>query len=40
VDFLSYNLHKEINENPLFVFNNSNGFAFPVEARYGVGDRT
>ena len=38
VDFLSYSLHKEINENPVFVFNNSNGFAFPVEARYGAGD--
>lgn len=38
VDFLRYNLRKEINENPLFIFNSSNGFAFPVEARYGFGD--
>jgi len=38
VDFLRYNLHKEINENPVFVFNNSNAFAFPVEARYGSGN--
>jgi hypothetical protein len=38
VDFLRYNMNKQINENPLFVFNNSNSFAFPVEARYGFGD--
>ena len=38
VDFLKYDLLKEINENPLFVFNGSNSFAFPVEARYGFGD--
>lgn len=38
VDFLRYSLLKEINENPVFVFNNSNGFAFPIEARYGFGD--
>lgn len=37
-DFLLYRLNKQINENPVFVFNNSNSFAFPVEARYGVGD--
>jgi len=37
-DFLLYRLTKGINENPLFIFNNSNGFAFPVEARYGFGD--
>jgi hypothetical protein len=38
VDFLLYRLNKQINENPVFVFNNSNGFAFPVEARYGFGN--
>ena len=37
-DFLLYRLNKQINENPVFVFNNSNGFAFPVEARYGFGN--
>jgi hypothetical protein len=38
VDFLQYDLLKEIDENPVFIFNNSNGFAFPIEARYGFGD--
>jgi hypothetical protein len=38
VDFLRYSLNKQINENPLFVFKSDNGFAFPLEARYGFGD--
>jgi hypothetical protein len=38
VDFLKYDLLKEIDENPVFIFNNSNSFAFPIEARYGFGD--
>ena len=37
-DIVKYNLNKQINENPLFVFNGGNDFAFPVEARYGFGD--
>jgi hypothetical protein len=38
VDFLKYDLLKEIDGNPAFIFNSSNSFAFPVEARYGFGD--
>jgi hypothetical protein len=38
VDFLKYSLNKQINENPLFVFKSDNGFAFPLEARYGFGN--
>jgi hypothetical protein len=37
-DFLKYSMNKQINENPVFVFNSGNSFAFPVEARYGAGD--
>jgi hypothetical protein len=38
IDLVQYDLNKNINENPVFVFNGSNNFAFPVEARYGFGD--
>ncbi len=37
-EFLRYDLTKRLNENPLFIFRPSNGFAFPLEARYGTGD--
>jgi hypothetical protein len=37
LDFVRYNVSKDINGNPVFVFNASNNFAFPVEARYGTG---
>jgi Carboxypeptidase regulatory-like domain/TonB dependent receptor/TonB-dependent Receptor Plug Domain len=38
LDFLHYDLHKDIFGNPVFRFSDANGFAFPVEAEYGVGD--
>lgn len=37
-DFVNYDMTKRLTENPIFVFNGGNGFAFPVEARIGVGD--
>jgi outer membrane receptor protein involved in Fe transport len=37
-EFLRYDLTKHENENPTFIFSAANGFAFPVEARYGAGD--
>jgi hypothetical protein len=37
-DIVKYKLNKQINENPVFVFNSGNSFAFPIEARYGFGD--
>ena len=37
LDFLRYDVTKDINGNPIFVFNQSNNFAFPLEARYGAG---
>jgi hypothetical protein len=38
LDLVQYDLNKEIDENPVFVFNGGNAFAFPIEARYGFGD--
>jgi outer membrane receptor protein involved in Fe transport len=39
LDFLRYNLNKQLNENPIFRFNHeSNSFAFPVQAEFGFGD--
>lgn len=38
LDFLKYDLNKQLNENPIFTFNDGNGFAFPVQAQLGVGD--
>jgi hypothetical protein len=38
LDLVQYDLNKQIDENPVFVFNSSNGFAFPIEARFGFGD--
>jgi len=37
VDFLRYNLNKQLNENPIFRFNTSNSFAFPTQAEFGFG---
>jgi hypothetical protein len=37
-DLAHYDLTKRFNENPVFIFNAGNGFAFPVEARFGAGD--
>jgi hypothetical protein len=38
LDFLRYNLNKQLNENPIFRFNNSNNFAFPTQAEFGFGN--
>ncbi len=38
LDVLRYNLDKRLNENPIFTFSRSNGFAFPVQAQVGTGD--
>jgi len=38
VDLVKYDLNKQIDENPVFAFNGNNGFAFPIEARYGFGN--
>ena len=38
VDFSSYDLSKQLNENPTFTFNASNNFATPVRASIGTGD--
>jgi Carboxypeptidase regulatory-like domain/TonB dependent receptor/TonB-dependent Receptor Plug Domain len=37
-DFVTYDMTKTINENPTFVFNEVNDFAFPIEARIAQGD--
>jgi len=37
-DFVTYDMTKTINENPTFVFNQANDFAFPIEARIAQGD--
>jgi hypothetical protein len=38
LDVLKYKLNKQLNENPIFSFNPSNSFAFPVQAQLGFGD--
>jgi hypothetical protein len=38
LDLLKYEMNKQLNENPIFTFNNSNNFAFPVQAQLGVGN--
>lgn len=38
LDLLKYKLNKQLNENPIFSFNNSNNFAFPVQAQLGIGN--
>lgn len=39
LDFLNYDVSKQFNGNPLFVFKaDVGGLAFPAEARYGVGN--
>ena len=37
-DFVTYDINKQLNENPFFVFSNSNNNAFPVRALIGAGD--
>lgn len=38
VDFLNYDMNKNLNGNPVFNFEGTNGFAFPTGASYGFGD--
>jgi hypothetical protein len=38
LDVTKYKLNKQLNENPVFSFDASNGFAFPVQAMFGFGD--
>jgi hypothetical protein len=40
VDFDNYNLNKQLNENPRFVFDASNNFANPIQATLGFGNPT
>ncbi|MEA2713556.1 MAG: hypothetical protein QOK27_1517 [Gemmatimonadales bacterium] len=37
LDFVRYKMNKQLNENPVFTFDASNGFAFPIAASYGFG---
>ena len=37
-DFVTYDITKQLNENPFFTFTNGNNNAFPVRANIGVGD--
>ncbi|HEX6534183.1 MAG TPA: TonB-dependent receptor [Gemmatimonadaceae bacterium] len=37
-DFTHYDMNKQLNENPKFVYDNSNGFQFPVQAQIGFGN--
>ena len=37
-DFVTYDINKQLNENPFFSFSNSNNSAFPVRALLGAGD--
>ncbi len=38
VDFASYTLNKQLNENPFFIFDAVNNYATPIEARFGFGN--
>lgn len=38
LSLLQYDVSKQLNGNPIFVFRSDTGFAFPSEARYGFGD--
>ena len=37
-DYVTYDMNKQLNENPFFTFSGSNNNAFPVQAEIGVGD--
>ena len=39
-DFDKYAFNKNLNGNPLFIFDNSNGYTNPVQANFGFGDGT
>lgn len=38
LDLARYNMNKQLNENPTFIYNSSNNFMFPVQATYGYGN--
>ena len=38
VNFLDYNVRKEFNGNPIFIFRGDIGWDFPATARFGAGD--
>ena len=37
-DFAHYDMNKQLNENPKFVYNADNNFQYPVQAQIGFGD--
>ena len=37
-DFTRYDMNKQLNENPTFVYNSGNNYATPVQAIYGYGN--
>ncbi|MFI5257271.1 MAG: TonB-dependent receptor domain-containing protein, partial [Gemmatimonadales bacterium] len=37
-DYVTYDINKQLNENPFFTFSGSNNNAFPVQAEIGVGN--
>ena len=37
-DHVTYDINKQLNENPFFTFSNSNSNAFPIQAEIGVGN--
>jgi outer membrane receptor protein involved in Fe transport len=37
-DAARYDMNKQLNENPKFVYDNSNGYQFPVQAQVGFGN--
>lgn len=38
LDHVTYDINKQLNENPVFTFTNANNNAFPIRALIGVGD--
>jgi outer membrane receptor protein involved in Fe transport len=38
LDLVTYDMNKQLNENPVFTFSNSNNNAFPIAAEIGVGN--
>ena len=38
VDFASYRMNKQLNENPLFIYDAANAYEFPIEAVFGFGE--
>jgi outer membrane receptor protein involved in Fe transport len=38
LDYVTYNMNKQLNENPFFTFSSSNNNAFPIAAEIGAGN--